>query len=751
MRSASFVLFAVVAYAQTASHPGSPKVDFLKTVEPLLAQKCYSCHSGDVQQGGLRLDRRQLALRGGDYGPVIIPGKSGESKLMRRVKNGDGGLQMPPTGPLQDDEIAILAAWIDQGADFELEVAEAAPKAVHPRLEMLISAVREGTIAEVEKLLAANPEMVKERDASGSTLLHHAAAFGTVAEMKLLLDHGADVNAVNRRKSTPLFWGIHDAAKVRLLLERGANVNARVIDGRTPAHNAALLGDGTAILKRLLKAGADPGAKTMNGMTALMYASSRPNLESMAMLLDRKVDVNARNGAGETALIEAAKTGNPQAIRMLLDRGADPKVRSKRNENALAWAASSGVEESVKLLLERGAEVNVADIRGYTPLLYAAGSDAKPAAIVKMLLAKGADRNGRGDGETAVMLAAKRGDREFTGLFGTTPDKPEMIVAGMTRAAAGQRSPGEAVTLGLSLLEKQSGNFIRIGGCNSCHAQDLPSAAAALARDKSVPAPLSIPRLPPNQHAITAERLLDLNTVVLSGVALPWELFNFGMNRVPRDTYTDALVHYLLVTQTPAGNWNVLPARRPPMSSGDFQNTALAIYSFQKYGRPLDAAENAKAIARATQWLQRNQPTSQQDRAFRLLGLAWGGGDARVIAAAAKNLASLQRADGGWNQLDTLESDAYATGEALYALNVSGQMPVTDPVYQRGTAYLLRTQEADGSWYVKSRSIWVQPYFDSGFPHGLDQWISAAGTAWATMALSLTADPARGPQTLARQ
>jgi hypothetical protein len=121
----------------------------------------------------------------------------------------------------------------------------------------------------------------------------------------------------------------------------------------------------------------------------------------------------------------------------------------------------------------------------------------------------------------------------------------------------------------------------------------------------------------------------------------------------------------------------------------------------------------------------------------------------RPIAAAAKELAALQRADGGWGQFATLGSDAYATGEALYALGAAGRMSSDDPVYAKGVKYLLRTQADDGSWHVQSRSIWLQPYFESGFPYGTDQWISAAGTAWATMALSLTADPAQGGSHLA--
>jgi hypothetical protein len=97
---------------------------------------------------------------------------------------------------------------------------------------------------------------------------------------------------------------------------------------------------------------------------------------------------------------------------------------------------------------------------------------------------------------------------------------------------------------------------------------------------------------------------------------------------------------------------------------------------------------------------------------------------------------ALQRADGGWSQLPTLASDAYATGQALTALVESGATKTTDRVYQNGVRFLLGTQLDDGSWYVRSRAVPIQPYFDSQFPHGTDQFISAAATNWATMALA---------------
>src|SRR5262249_28736758 len=159
IRATLLVLSTTLVCAQTR------QVDFLKDVQPLLAQKCYSCHGEEVQQAGLRLDRRQLALRGGDYGPVIIPGNSAKSKLIRRVINGDGGLQMPPTGALSEEEIGILRTWIDQGADFRLEVAEEAPaKPIDPKLLQLISAVRSRDGKAVETILAENPALINGRD-----------------------------------------------------------------------------------------------------------------------------------------------------------------------------------------------------------------------------------------------------------------------------------------------------------------------------------------------------------------------------------------------------------------------------------------------------------------------------------------------------------------------------------------------------------------------------------------------------------
>src|SRR5215510_9782339 len=292
------VVFAALALSMTPSHQASDKdelsgdvppaaqiklppaasrkVDYKQDIQPLLAQKCYACHGPDVQQAGLRLDLRQNALRGGDYGPVIKIGDSASSKLIRRVVDGDGGLQMPPTGALSDDEIGMLRAWIDQGAEFRTDiVAEAPRKPEDPKVTALIAAVRSGNRSEIERRIAASPEVVNGKDAGGSTALHHAAGYAPVGNLQLLIDKGADVNAKNRRGSTPLHWAIHDEAKVRLLLSKGANVNAKQAQGRTPLFLAAMLGDGVPTLRLLLSKGADPNLAAVNGQTPLMMAAMR--------------------------------------------------------------------------------------------------------------------------------------------------------------------------------------------------------------------------------------------------------------------------------------------------------------------------------------------------------------------------------------------------------------------------------------------------------------------------------------------
>jgi ankyrin repeat protein len=279
----------------TLPPPSQLQVDFRQHVQPILAQHCYSCHGPKQQQSGLRLDLRQNALRGGDYGPVIIPGKSSESKLILRLVNGAGGMQMPPTGPLAAEDIGILRAWIDQGGEFgDVEIKEAvAAKPVDPQPKALIAATRSQDLTHLRKMVGANPRLVRGQDAGGSTPLHHAAAFGNVGAIQVLLKAGADVNARNNRGATPLHWSAADAEKTRLLLDKGARINTQTETGRTALYLAASQSGREDVVRVLLDGGADPNLSTLPGRTPLMAASAEGEVTAMQLLLEKGANPKA--------------------------------------------------------------------------------------------------------------------------------------------------------------------------------------------------------------------------------------------------------------------------------------------------------------------------------------------------------------------------------------------------------------------------------------------------------------------------
>src|SRR5262249_10474432 len=203
------------------------------------------------------------------------------------------------------------------------------------------------------------------------------------------------------------------------------------------------------------------------------------------------------------------------------------------------------------------------------------------------------------------------------------------------------------------------------------------------------------------------------------------------------DLNTDAVAMYLKTRQMPDGHWaTTVGEPRPPMCSDYTGQTALSMRALQLYAPKIDRAGYEKTIQLAAAWLAKAEPTTNEDQTWRPLGVAWAARDKAAIKKAQRELLAAQRSDGGWSDLASMDSNAYSTGRALVALQTTG-FPVSHPAYQRGVQFLLKNQLEDGSWYVKSRAAGLQPYFDGGFPHGVDQWISAAGTSWATMALTL--------------
>jgi hypothetical protein len=194
------------------------------------------------------------------------------------------------------------------------------------------------------------------------------------------------------------------------------------------------------------------------------------------------------------------------------------------------------------------------------------------------------------------------------------------------------------------------------------------------------------------------------------------------------------MVHFMKRFQAEDGRWRIV-AHRPPIESSDIEVTALTMRSLQNYGDPSDRAANQRAVAKAAAWLVTTQPRTVEDHAFKVAGLVWSLAPRATVQRAAAALTALQREDGGFSQLPTMSSDAYATGQALFAMRESGMTPA-DAAYAKAVQFLMRTQAADGTWHVPTRALPIQPFFESGFPYGRDQFVSAAATGWATAALA---------------
>ena len=316
-----------------------------------------------------------------------------------------------------------------------------------------------------------------------------------------------------------------------------------------------------------------------------------------------------------------------------------------------------------------------------------------------------------------------------------------ILVASSAMTAAPPRDPvGTSVERALPLLQKTAPIFWENTGCVSCHQVTLPTMAMAVAREHGFavdePAEKRVLEITSNYVGLRAERMLQGLTPPGAEDTLSYVMFGMALESLASDAATDAGARYLKIRQAPDGRWKIR-AHRPPLESSSISLTAVTIRVLQAFAPPALRSQYDESIAKAARWLCATEARNTEESTFKVLGLAWAHASPGQIAVAAAAVAKTQHRDGGWSQLPTLASDAYATGQALVALEAAG-LKTSDATYRRGVRFLLKTQLADGSWLVKTRSEAFQPYFESGFPHGRDQWISAAGTSWAVTALALT-------------
>ena len=631
---------------------------------------------------------------------------------------------------------------------FLISLAIAAATLTAVPIDDAFQAIRKNDLADLKALLKSGMgvETAGER---ATTPLLYASAFGSPEAVKLLLDAGANPNAKNAFDATPLMWAVGDVRKVKLLLDKGADVNAKSKIGRTALLLASLRPDGEAVAKLLIGKGADISAKDEIGETPLLNAAGA-NLAIAEMLIAQGADVNAVDLPGFTPLMNAAGTGNAALVKILLAKGAKPNavtgdrmIKVKNGDVRLArftpllLAATYGPPLLVDELLKAGAKVDAQDIRGMTPLHYAVSSDYADPAIVRLLLAAKADVNVKMETrETPKDWARKFNNPEILKVFGASAEPASAKVASAAPGAQPIPSSKAAVESGIGILAATSGKFLENGGCVACHAQNVTAFAIKFAREKGIAVNPGIVKQMEMESKGLWLTMRDANLLRQDPPGAPdstiFALFGMSATGFESNPISDSMLHNLVAQQSANGAWVNNAFARAPMEDSPFARTAIVVRMIKEYSWPAQATELAVSMERGKKFLATAKPVSTEDLAFQVLGLKWAGADPKSFA---RNLAKLQHADGGWGQNPNLASDAYATGEVLFAMAEAG-LSTREDAFKKGTAYLLKTQAADGSWHVKSRSPKFQPYFQSGFPYDHDQWISMAGTAWATIALT---------------
>ncbi len=290
----------------------------------------------------------------------------------------------------------------------------------------------------------------------------------------------------------------------------------------------------------------------------------------------------------------------------------------------------------------------------------------------------------------------------------------------------------------LAVLENAARNYPKHRQCFSCHHQTMPMLAMVAAQKNGQTINQKLFR---EQAEFTHKSFQGELSGLKAGkgvggkaMTVGYGLWALKLADWKPDEVTEAMVNYLLKTQNEDGHWTGQVVR-PPFEESYFTATVLAIQGMKKYATADQKDSTEAAIAKAKNWLTTTPAKDQEDKVFRLWGLSLLGDNPKEFDAARKAVLVSQKENGGWAQTEDMKSDAYATGQTLYILRQVGLEP-SNPIYQRGVQFLLLTQEADGSWFVKSRSRPIQTYFDNGDPHGTDQFISTPATAWALAALA---------------
>jgi len=283
--------------------------------------------------------------------------------------------------------------------------------------------------------------------------------------------------------------------------------------------------------------------------------------------------------------------------------------------------------------------------------------------------------------------------------------------------------------------------------CASCHHQYQPALAFRAARERGLPVDEAIARADALKAFTFADldRAIQYTHVIEPAMDDAYRMVAAHAAGVTPNLATAVYARLLISRQNREGDWDGFH-QRPPSSYSRFTMAALGLRAVQLYHHTSQKAAAAAAVARARTFLESKPARATEERAYQIIGLKWAGADRGTLQRLSRELKATQRPDGGWSALPGRESEVYSTAQALVALRDGGVGEI-DPGWQRGLAFLLKTQQPDGSWRMATRlnppAPLSPPYFDAGYPEGRNQFISMTGAGWAVMALASALPPVR--------